>query len=79
MKKILHPLPPSEADVEEHWVRGHLPFRNWCEICFRSRGREMDHSRMKEKERMIPEYTFDYCFLGDEMGFKWTVLVGRER
>ena len=28
---------------------------------------------------MMPEYSFDYCFPGDEMGFKWTVLVGRER
>jgi hypothetical protein len=79
VKTILDPLLPSEADVEEHWVRGHLPFRNWCEICVRSRGREMDHTRMKEKERMIPECTFDYCFPGDEMGFKWTVLVGKER
>ena len=55
VKRILNPLLPSEADVEEHWVRGHLPFRNWCEICVRSRGREVDHTRMKDKERMIPE------------------------
>ena len=37
VKRILDPLLPSEADVEEHWVSGHLPFRNWCEICVRSR------------------------------------------
>ena len=28
---------------------------------------------------MIREFSFDYCFLGDEMGAKITVLVGRER
>ena len=39
----------------------------------------MDHTRMKEKERMIPECIFDYSFPGDEMGFKWTVLAGKER
>ena len=38
----------------------------------------MDLTRMKDKERIIPEYTFDYCFPGDEIGFKWTVLVGKE-
>ena len=25
------------------------------------------------------EFSFDYCFPGDEFGFKLTVLVGRER
>ena len=33
----------------------------------------------RDAEVEIPEVNFDYCFLGDEMGFKWTVLVGKER
>ena len=70
VKRILDPLPPSEADVEEQWARGHLPFRNRCGKCVVFRGREMDHTRMKDKDRMIPEYTFDYCFPRDDMGFK---------
>ena len=39
----------------------------------------MDHPRDTGKERKLPEYGFDYCFPGDELGFKWTVLVGREK
>ena len=31
------------------------------------------------KERKLPEYSWDYCFPGDELGFKWTILVGKER
>ena len=31
------------------------------------------------KERVLPEYSWDYCFPGDELGVKWTVLVGKER
>ena len=27
----------------------------------------------------MSEYHFDYCFPGDEFGFKLTILVGRER
>ena len=61
VRKLLDPLLPSEKEVEEHWVRGHVPFRNWCEICVRARGREMDHTKMIEKERRLPEYSFDYC------------------
>ena len=39
----------------------------------------MSHTRDKGKERLLPEYSLDYCFPGDELGFKWTVLVGKER
>ena len=27
----------------------------------------------------MSEYHFDYCFPGDEFGYKLTILVGRER
>ena len=27
----------------------------------------------------MPEYSWGDCFPGDELGFKWTVLVGREK
>ena len=39
----------------------------------------MDHTRDKGKERVLPEYSFEYCFPGDELGYKWTVLAGKER
>ena len=39
----------------------------------------MDHGKDGGKERTLPEYSWDYCFPGDELGFKRTVLVGRER
>ena len=79
VRKLLDPLLPSEKEVDEHWVRGHVPFRNWCETCVRARGREMDHTKLKGSERRLPEYSFDYCFPGDEFGFKWIVLVGKEK
>ena len=39
----------------------------------------MDHQADDGKERKLPEYQMDYCFPGDELGFKWTVLVAKER
>ena len=56
-----------------------MPYRNWCDVCVKARGREMEHAKDKGGERKLPEYHFDYCFPGDEMGYKWTVLVGKER
>ena len=39
----------------------------------------MGHQKEGGKDRKVPEYHFDYCFPGNELGFKWTILVGKER
>ena len=39
----------------------------------------MDHRKSPDEERGLNEFSFDYCFPGNELGFKLTVLVGRER
>ena len=48
-------------------------------IIIMARSRDMPHRRDKGEARILPEYSWDYCFPGDEFGHKWTVLVGRER
>ena len=78
VQKLLDPRKPSQSEVESHNLT-HLPYRNWCPICVRCRGRDLDHRKAVEEERGVSEYAFDYCFLGDELGFKLVVLVGRER
>ena len=40
---------------------------------------DMGKARAVDEERGLSEYSFDYCFPGDEFGFKLTILVGRER
>eukprot|EP00973_Karenia_brevis_P006990 947589-Karenia_brevis.AAC.1 len=70
---------PSEQEVKEHYEMGHAVFRNWCGVCVRARSKEWDCRRDDGKERNLPEYVWGYCFPGDENGFKWTVLVGKER
>ena len=78
VKRILDPLKPSEKEVENH-NRTHMPYRNWCPHCVRAKGKDMDHRKAVDGERGLPEYSFDCCFPGDELGYKLTVLVGRER
>ena len=79
IRKMNDPRLPSSEEVGRHCVGGHVDYRDWCEVCVRSRGREMPHRRDKGGARLLPEYSWDYCFPGDEFGHKWTVLVGRER
>ena len=78
VKNLIDPRRPSEKEVEDHW-RTHLPYRNWCEICVRAKGKDEDHRKNPDKERGLSEYSWDYCFPGDELGCKLVVLAGRER
>ena len=73
------PRRPLEKEVADHNLNGHLPYRNWCYHCVRGRGRDLDHRKAVEEDIGLSEYSFDYCFPGDEFGFKLTILAGRER
>ena len=77
VKKVLDPKAPTDAEVEEHRLT-HIPYRNWCEVCVKCKGKEFDHRR-KGDSGGVSEYAFDYCFPGDELGFKLVVLVGHEK
>ena len=78
VKRLGDPRLPSKEEVEDH-ERTHLPYRNWCYHCIRGKGKDLDHRKEVKEERGLSEYSFDYCFPGDEFGFKLTVLIGRER
>ena len=75
---LVDPRRPSEEEVREHELH-HVPYRNWCGACVRGKGKDLDHRRDAGEERGLSEYSWDYCFPGDEQGRKVTVLAGRER
>ena len=79
VKKVQDPVLPSKEAVALHYIKGHIPFRSWCHVCVEAMGKEMDHRRDEGNPRKLPEYSWDYCFPGDELGFKWTIIVGKER
>ena len=64
IRKIKDPRLPSEEEIERHNIGGHLDCRNWCEVCVRARSKDMPHRRDSGKERLLPEFGWDYCFLG---------------
>ena len=79
IRKLADPTKPNPEEIEAHEMRGHVEYRNWCPHCVKTRGRSLPHKSLQGKERKIPEYSFDYTFPGDEFGYKWTVLAGREK
>ena len=72
MEKIGDPRMPSHAEGVEHELT-HIPCRNWCPISVRCKGKDLDHRKAVGEERGISEYAFDYCFPGDELGFKLVI------
>ena len=78
VKRLIDPRLPTEEEVAHHELT-HLPYRNWCPVCVKAKGKDLDHRGAVDKERKLSEYCFDYCFPGDEFGYKLTVLVGTER
>ena len=78
MKRVIDPLLPSAAEISEHQL-SHLPFRNWCPHCVKGRAKEMNHQKQPRVERGLDEFHIDYCFPGDNFGFKLTILVCVEK
>ena len=78
MRNIGDPRLPSRKEVKDHYL-AHVPYRNWSPHSVRGRGKDLDHRKSVEEDRRIREFSFDYCFPGDEKGARIAVLLGRER
>ena len=78
MRNIGDPRLPTRREVENHNIT-HVPYRNWCPHCVRGRGKDLDHRKSADEERGMQEFSFDYCFMGDDGEAKVTILVGRDR
>ena len=49
VRKLVDPKLPSKDEVDKHYLMGHIPYRNWCPICVKSFGKEMDHKQDDKK------------------------------
>ena len=67
IRKVIDPKLPSKMEIDMYNLT-HLPYRNWCPICVRSKGKDMNHCDSSDKQRVVSEYCLDYCFPGDEFG-----------
>ena len=63
VKKMIDPKLPSQKDADEHYLT-HLPYRNWCPICVKSKGKEMGHRPAADKERLSRSIVWIIAFRG---------------
>ena len=50
-KALRAPPRVSQAEIDMHEIT-HTPYRSWCEVCVKARGRNYPHKRMEDKETM---------------------------
>ena len=55
IRKLVDPKLPTKEEVERHHLMGHLPYRNWCPVCVRAKGKERDHKQDGGGGRVVPE------------------------
>ena len=71
---------PTEAEREDHCTT-HMPYRSWCPICVKAKGKEEPHRSQAKKEKSIkPTVSFDYKSFGQEEDIddKATAIVGKD-
>lgn len=78
-KKMTDPRLPTAAEIDEN-NKTHLPYRNWCSMCAKGRGKEMPH-RKATSEHLLNDMHVDFTFGGskDLCGETTPCPVVRER
>ena len=58
-KGVKAPEQPTQQQIREHNLT-HLPYRNWCPICVKSRGKADSHKNQTSKQPVIQ---IDFCYI----------------
>ena len=74
---------PGDPTPAERWRHNatHIPYRSWCPVCVKGKGKEESHRRQKfGDESCKPHLRFDYKTFGQEGDYdgKATVLVCKD-
>ena len=78
--RLSSPIKPSAEDVDRHNLT-HLPYRNWCPVCVKAKGREDDHRRgahHEEDASGLPIVSLDYQALNGDGDKGMKVIIGKD-
>ena len=82
VKRLANPSDPTPEEKEKH-MTCHIPYRGWCPICVKARGREDAHYKQtkEQKEQGLPRVAMDYAETGEkaDKSDERKLLCGRER
>ena len=81
-RTLTSPIRPSASDVERHCLT-HLPYRPWCPICVKAKGKEDAHFRGAGKGEDedgdgLPIVSMDYQELNEESEKPQKIIVAKD-
>ena len=53
-RRLIDPRLPTTREVKVHELKCHVPHRNWCWVCVRAEGKDLDHRADPSKDRNVP-------------------------
>ena len=62
-RRLPTPLLPSQEEVDEHNVLGHVQYRTWCPYCVACRAVGQRHTAVKETASEKPQIFCDYGYM----------------
>ena len=63
-RNVTNPKDPLPEERELHCKRGHLPYRAWCPVCVKARGRGDQHKAKESDEEAVVKVSMDRCSVG---------------
>ncbi len=80
-RTVTSPIRPSAEDVDKHYMT-RRPYRNWCPVCVKARGREDAHRRatdVDEDDRTgLPIVSMDYQELNETSEKPQRIIIGKD-
>ena len=66
MKMPIDPSEPTPEERERH-NKTHWPYRSWCSVCRKAKGREDKHEKISDEEKKLglPKISMDYAQIED--------------
>ena len=64
-RPIFDPRLPSQQEVDIHYLT-YLPYRNWCPVCIKAKGKENPHLKQYGKIKVLPVVSLDYDSYGQD-------------
>ena len=61
------PDEPTLKEIEEHYARGHVPYRNWCKHCVMGQAKNSQHRAITGEEQAITTVSMDYGFMTEDV------------
>ena len=65
-RRIPTPILPSQEEVDEHNIMGHVQYRSWCPHCVAGRGVGQRHVPVEDEPGQLPKILSDYGYMNGQ-------------